>query len=188
MPEPASPKAALRRHHLALRDALDPLERETLSARVCRHIADHCRKRGIRAVAAFWPLGSELDLRPLVDANPFLNFYFPRIVARDPPRLAWGSRPLGPGTWGLQEPLEAPFAAPPVQLILVPGLAFAADGQRLGYGKGFYDVVLRDLPPDVATLGAGFALQAVPSLPASPLDVPVGGLVDENGIRWINRA
>lgn len=188
MPEPPSPKAALRRHHLALRDALDPLEREALSARVCRHLAAHCREREIRTVAAFWPLGSEVDLRPLLDANPFLSFYFPRIVSRKPPLLAWGTRPLGPGAWGLQEPLEAPFDAPPVQLVLVPGLAFAADGQRLGYGKGFYDVVLRDLPPEVETLGTGFARQGVPALPASPLDVPVRGLVDENGIRWISRA
>lgn len=187
MPEP-SPKTALRRRHLALRDALDPLEREALSARVCRHVAAHCRERGITRVAAFWPLGSEVDLRPLVDANPFLTFFFPRIASRTPPVLSWGLRPLGPGTWGLEEPLEAPYAAPPVQLVLVPGLAFAADGHRLGYGKGFYDAVLRDLPPEVETLGAGFALQRVEALPASPQDVPVRGLVDEHGIRWINPA
>ena len=184
MPEP-SPKAALRRHHSALRDALPPLDREVLSARVCRHVDALCRERGYRSVAAFWPLGSEIDLRPLVDANPFLDFLFPRIVKKDPPRLAWGPRPLGPGTWGLQEPLEAPFATPPVQLVLVPGLAFAADGHRLGYGKGFYDEVLRRLPPGVATLGAGFSFQRVASLPATPGDVPVRGIVDEDGIRWI---
>ena len=124
-----------------------------------------CEARGIRTLAAFWPLGSEVDLRPLVDAHPFWTFLFPRVAAKEPPTLAWGPRPLALGAWGLQEPLEAPFALPPVQLVLVPGLAFAADGHRLGYGRGFYDRVLANLPPGVATLGTGFSFQRLPSVP-----------------------
>ncbi len=181
MPDPRD-KAALRRHHLALRDAVDPLERALWSAEACRHLGAFCQGRGIHAIAAFWPLGSEIDLRPLMDAHPFWTFFFPRIVEKDPPTLAWGPRPLGPGAWGLQEPLAAPHPSPPVQLVLVPGLAFAADGHRLGYGRGFYDAVLPALAPDVLTLGAGFGIQRCESLPVGPRDVPVKGLANEEGI------
>lgn len=176
-------KAALRRHHLALRDAVDPLERALWSAEACRHLAAFCKARGIHAVAAFWPFGSEIDLRPLLDAHPFWTFLFPRIVEKAPPTLAWGPPPLGPGAWGLQEPLASPFASPPVQLVLVPGLAFAADGHRLGYGRGFYDAVLPGLAPEVLTLGAGFGIQKCESLPAGPGDFPVKGLADEDGVK-----
>ncbi len=177
-------KAALRRRYLALRDSVDPLERATWSASACRHLADFCEARSIHSLAVFWPLGSEIDLRPLMDAHPFWTFHFPRIVSKDPPRLAWGPRPLGPGAWGLQEPLAAPFALPPVQLVLVPGLAFAADGHRLGYGRGFYDSVLAGLPPEVATLGVGFACQRCDRLPTGPTDLPVGGMADQCGITF----
>lgn len=183
MPEHVA-KAALRRHYLALRDAADPLERAAWSAAACRHIAAHCEARGIHSLAAFWPLGSEIDLRPLVDSHPFWTFHFPRIASANPPTLTWGLPPLGPGTWGLREPLEAPCPLPPVQLVLVPGLAFAGNGHRLGYGKGFYDGVLSALPQDVATLGTGFAFQRCADLPVRPGDVPVRGLVNEDGIDW----
>ncbi|BDU72426.1 5-formyltetrahydrofolate cyclo-ligase [Mesoterricola silvestris] len=182
---PESGKAALRRHYLALRDGLDPLERALWSAQACRHLAAFCEARAIHSVAAFWPLGSEIDLRPLLDAHPFWTFHFPRIVEKAPPTLAWGPRPLGPGAWGLQEPLAAPHAVPPVQLVLVPGLAFAGDGHRLGYGRGFYDAVLPALGPGVVTLGTGFGVQHCPALPTGPGDVPVMGFADEAGVRLL---
>jgi len=108
------------------------------------------------------------------------------VAGLDPPRLAWGPGPLEPGTWGLQEPAAAPHALPPVQLLLVPGLAFAADGHRLGYGKGFYDAVLAGLRPEVIVLGVGFELQRCERLPASPQDRPVQGLATEAGITWVH--
>jgi 5-formyltetrahydrofolate cyclo-ligase len=184
MPDPDA-KAALRRRFLALREALEPARRAEWSAMACDHVAALCEARSIAAVAAFWPLGTEVDLRPLMDAHPSIAFHFPRIFSRNPPVLAWGPPPLGPGPWGLREPLHPPFAVPPVQLVLVPGLAFAADGHRLGYGKGFYDAALAVLPADVLTLGIGFSCQRTPVLPTGPGDVAIQGFADETGLTWI---
>jgi 5-formyltetrahydrofolate cyclo-ligase len=181
MPEPTA-KAELRRRFKAQRDAAAG-DRAAWSLRVCAHIAAFCAGRGIRRVGSFGPFGSEVDLSPL-EQMP-LELFFPRVVGQDPPRLAWGPGPLAPGTWGLQEPAAAPHPLPPVQLLLVPGLAFAADGHRLGYGKGFYDAVLAGLPADVIVLGAGFGLQCCDRLPASPQDRPVQGVVTEEGISWV---
>ena len=178
-------KAELRKHFKALRDGCPAGDRAAWSLRACAHLADFCAGRGIQRVGAFAPFGSEVDLRPLQDAAPGLTFYFPRVASLDPPRLTWGTAPLAPGTWGLLEPVDAPHAQPPVQLLLVPGLAFAADGHRLGYGKGFYDAVLAALPEQTAVLAVGFELQRCPGLPAGPLDRPVQGLVTEAGLSWI---
>ena len=182
MPEPAT-KADLRKRFKALRDGSPAAERSAWSLRICAHVAAFCAGRGLRRVGSFGPFGSEVDLRPLADGQ--LELFYPRVAGLDPPRLAWGPGPLVPGTWGLQEPASAPHALPPVELLLVPGLAFAADGHRLGYGKGFYDKVLDALPGDVFILGVGFELQRCERLPASPLDRPVQGLVTETGIGWI---
>jgi 5-formyltetrahydrofolate cyclo-ligase len=117
--------------------------------------------------------------------QPGLSFFFPRIASVEPPRLTWGAQPLEPGSWGLMEPVTAPHSLPPVQLLLVPGLAFADDGQRLGYGKGFYDAVLEGLDPAVVTVGVGFAFQRCRRLPADARDRPVQALVNEQGLTWL---
>ena len=175
-------KRELRQRFKALRDNASPQERLLASAQICHHLATLCSARGIVTVGAFWPFGSEVDLRPLMAACPSIAFFFPRITGRTPPRLSWGPQPLEPGAWGLLEPILAPDPLPPVQLLLVPGLAFAADGHRLGYGRGFYDAVLEGLGEEVLTLGVGFRFQQCPTLPAAPHDRAVQGQVDEGGI------
>jgi len=185
---PEATKADLRRRYLALREAADPSDRARWSAQACAHLRRLLRERGIREVAAFWPFGAEIDLRPLWEAEPGIRWVFPRVARKSPPALAWGLPPLVPGTWGLMEPAEAPWEAPPAGLVLVPGLAFAGDGHRLGYGRGFYDGVLAALPPGVPTLGVGFAFQRCALLPTRPGDVPVQGFADETGIVWRDRA
>ena len=178
-------KAELRKRYKALRDAAPAELRAGWSQAVCAHVAAFCAGRGIRSVAVFGRFGSEVDLAPLRSAVPPLAFYFPRVAGMDPPRLAWGQPPLEPGTWGLMEPVSAPHALPPVQLVLVPGLAFTADGHRLGYGKGFYDAMLAALPAEVAVLAVGFELQRCDRLPTGPTDHPVPGLATEAGITWL---
>jgi len=181
-------KAGLRRRCKALRDGCPAETRAAWSGALCGHLAAFCAERGIQRVGSFGPFGSEVDLRPLAAALPGLELWFPRVAGLAPPRLTWGRPPLVPGSWGLLEPAAAPLAAPPVQLLLVPGLAFAADGHRLGYGRGFYDAVLAALPAEVRVLGVGFELQRCDRLPASALDRPVQGLASERGIRWITPA
>jgi len=179
-------KAGLRTRFKALRDACPAVQRAAWSQAIREHLAAFCAGRGIRRVGSFGPFGSEVDLGPLAALG--LELWFPRVAGSRPPRLAWGRPPLVPGTWGLLEPAAAPLPAPPVELLLVPGLAFAADGHRLGYGRGFYDAVLAALPAEVRVLGVGFELQRCDRLPASALDRPVQGLASERGIRWITPA
>ena len=177
-------KSEFRSHFRRLRNGAPPEARAAWSEAICGRLAEFCLSRRIRRIGAFWPLGSEIDLRPLVQGHPDWVFTFPRITSTEPPRLAWGPEPLEPGLFGLLEPVHAQHFLPPVQLLLVPGLAFDARGFRLGYGKGFYDALLDHLPGDVITLGVGFELQRTPRLPVSPQDLPVQGLMTEEGLTW----
>ena len=60
---------------------------------------------------------------------------------------------------------------PKVDLIVVPALAVAPTGHRLGYGGGFYDVMLPDFCPPATAVVVAFDFQLVAELPAEPHDV-----------------
>jgi len=177
-------KRELRRHYLELRDSCPAEDRKRDSLTICQTIADFCGSRGLTRIAAFWPLGSELDLRPLIQGHPAWRFYFPKVASSTPPRLTWGTKPLEPGPWGLMEPALAQHSTPPVQVMLVPGLAFDEQGFRLGYGKGYYDAAISRLPRELITLAVGFEFQRSRALPRDPHDLAVQGLVTELGITW----
>ncbi|MGC4094255.1 MAG: 5-formyltetrahydrofolate cyclo-ligase [Polyangiaceae bacterium] len=48
----------------------------------------------------------------------------------------------------------------------------AADGQRLGYGAGFYDVTLPDFVPPAQSLIVAYDFQLLSEIPSLPHDVP----------------
>jgi 5-formyltetrahydrofolate cyclo-ligase len=175
-------KPELRAHLKTRRDALPAASREAWSQAVSNHLDRLCRNRRLTRIGAFWPFGSEIDLRPAVSAHPDWQWFFPRVVSTQPPRLAWGTEPLEKGQWGLMEPTLAQHFLPPVQLLLVPGLAFDDDGYRIGYGRGFYDALLARLPEEVFTVGVGFEAQMHVSVPVEPHDWPVQALLSECGL------
>jgi len=181
-------KFELRQQMKALRNGLDPDIRQQLSNRICQRITDFCLSRRIHRIGAFWPYGSEVDLRPLVQAHPDWTFFFPRISSTHPPRLIWGPEPLEAGMFGLQEPIHAQHFLPPVQLLLLPGLAFDSEGYRLGYGMGFYDAVLERLSEDVIAMAVGFSCQRCAELPRDPQDLPVQVLMTEQGVESFSSA
>jgi 5-formyltetrahydrofolate cyclo-ligase len=117
---------------------------------------------------------------------------FPRMSAKDRPldfhRVPDGEV-LKPGAFGVHEPASH---WPPVtpHLLLVPLLAFDADGHRLGYGGGFYDRTLQALRrgAHVRAIGVAYAGQQTASLPHEPHDMALDGILTEQGLRMFSGA
>lgn len=179
-------KAEFRAHLKARRDALPTASREAWSQAICGHLDHLCRSRRLTRIGAFWPFGSEIDLRPAVVAHPDGLWFFPRVASTQPPRLAWGTEPLEKGQWGLMEPALAQHVLPPVQVLLVPGLAFDENGYRMGYGRGFYDALLAKLSDEIFTIGVGFDAQMHLPVSVEPHDWPVQALLSERGLRVLD--
>ncbi|MCH8001431.1 MAG: 5-formyltetrahydrofolate cyclo-ligase [Proteobacteria bacterium] len=136
-------------------------------------------------VSAYWPIGSEVDPRPLMhrlheDGHPIA---LPVVVARGRPLVfrAWRSGdPLEPAGLGTREPLaDRPELTP--RVLIVPLLAFDRAGYRLGYGGGFYDRTLTGLRRAGETLAVGvaYAAQEVAEVPHDGDDQPLDWLVTE---------
>ena len=78
------------------------------------------------------------------------------------------------GLYGINEPAIKEFiASEALDLVVVPGVAFDRNGNRLGRGKGYYDKFLRNLPKRSTSLGLAFDFQVLPTLPTSKTDVSV---------------
>ena len=81
------------------------------------------------------------------------------------------------GYSGIPEPLEdGPVADDSTALVLMPGLAFDAQGHRLGYGGGFYDKFLEQ-EPDHPTLALCYEFQMLPHLDTEAHDIPVDSVL-----------
>jgi 5-formyltetrahydrofolate cyclo-ligase len=86
------------------------------------------------------------------------------------------------GDFGVREPETWPggrVVAPElIDIVLVPGLAFDAQGNRLGQGGGWYDKVLR-LAPQALKMGIAYECQLVPQVPHEAHDVRMDIIVTQ---------
>ena len=77
------------------------------------------------------------------------------------------------GYANIPEPIaDGPIADDKTALVLMPGMAFTKNGDRMGYGGGFYDKFLAS-EPDHPTLALCYDFQMVESLPTEEYDIPV---------------
>lgn len=180
-------KASLRRRILAQRDALSPVLRQAGSAKILRSILDLPGYRSANVVAAYASFGSEIDtwgfLRDALQAGKVL--LLPRVDRQrhrlDLYRVHDLESDLAEGVWGIREPAVHCGAVPPpsVEFMLVPGVAFTPQGDRLGYGGGYYDRLLTQLGPGTPRVAAAFELQVVDGLPVAGHDQRVHCVVTE---------
>jgi len=105
-------------------------------------------------------------------------------------------RELAPGSFGVPEPVkevvekkENRFSPGRADLVIVPGVAFDEKGNRIGYGKGYYDKFLKKTSK-ARTVALAFEFQVVPEIPTENHDVTVQKIITEKriidcaGNRW----
>ena len=179
--ELAARKAALRTEMMGLRAGLDPALGTLLAAHVLRS--------GIvpsgAVVGGFWPMAHEIDILPLLHG---LHERGHRLCLPETtkPGTALVFREWRPGAAmvrGRYNTLHPAGAEMVPDFLLIPLLAFDAQGHRLGYGGGYYDRTLAGLP-DAFRLGCAFAAQEVGDVPAEATDLPLQAVATENGIKY----
>ncbi len=80
---------------------------------------------------------------------------------------------LEENSWGIPEPVsDGPVASDTTALVLMPGLAFTKNGDRMGYGGGFYDKFLAS-ESNHPTVALCYAFQLVDEIPTDDYDIPV---------------
>lgn len=186
-PAATATKGAIRqtiRHLLATAAPADLARR---SAVIRQRLVAHPWWGEARTIALFAPLPTEPDLAPLWREAPAKRLCLPRVAGdrlvfyhvADPtgPAALAALAALAAGPLGIrQPPASAATQIEPaaIDLVIVPGLAFTAAGDRLGRGGGHYDRFLAQPALRARRLAVCFACQILPALPREPHDQPVG--------------
>ena len=144
------------------------------------------------AIGGYWPIGEEMDVRPLLRSLYAKGHVCALPVARRRQALAYHrwtpEAQLTQGVFGIMMPDHAtPIVVPDV--ILAPVLAFDARGGRIGYGGGYYD---RTVPAIRARkkllfIGIAYAAQEVSRVPTDEFDKRLNWIVTETQARRVER-
>lgn len=181
---PPELKDRLRSEAFARRDGLDPDFRTDAA----RSIADQALAlpdlKDATPVGGYWPIRSEVDPRPLMEAllDRGQDVALSQILH---PHLSWRLWQPGDvlvkGGFGVREPgPDAPEVFPVA--LLVPLVAFDRRGGRIGYGKGHFDRAIAALETKhpILTVGLAYAVQEIEQVPVEPHDRLLDVIITES--------
>lgn len=149
-----------------------------------------------QVIAAFWPLGDEPDLRPLMSQwdDSEITVALPVMAGAAMPLQFHRWHPemeLATAQFGVMQPQASQPCIPDV--VLVPTLGFTTAGDRIGYGQGYYDRTLghlNSLGHHPVTIGIAWSEGAIenidPGYQPAPHDHRLDGVLTPAG--WVGSA
>lgn len=189
-PNPSSSKdekSELREKLKLIRDSVDSGLAETASQGVWNILKDRPEFLKAKGIGAFASIPHEINTYPILEntLSSGKRLYLPKVNKEKSYFEFYpvtDLKNLKTGPFGIQEP-TSPKAADweEMDMVLVPGLAFDRKGNRLGFGKGFYDRVLPLLKKTCLVIGLGYSFQLVEQVPTGTHDAPVRAVLCEKG-------
>lgn len=176
------------------RNVLTRAQREEYSRKICENLRAFVKTVNPKVIYFYYPLGSEVNLLPL--AEEFLKEEYSAEAAVPEGRVIAFPRTCGDtmefypvtslsdfveGRFHIMEPMGELPLTEPEPLVVVPGLGFDRQGNRMGYGKGFYDRYFARFP-SCRKMGAAFETQIVEEIPAQAHDIIMDFVVTEKGV------
>ena len=157
---------------------------EKWSKLICQNIINSEFYQKAQIVYAYMALPDEVDLSVLIDDALCKNktVYVPKVVPNSNKMIFfdYSKCQFENGSFGILEPKtedikEEKITGDQTVIFLVPGRVFGEDGERIGRGKGFYDIYLSNFlktqKKSVLVAGVCFPIQIGKQVPTTEHDI-----------------
>jgi 5-formyltetrahydrofolate cyclo-ligase len=166
----AAAKHRVREQFRTARESLSPREVSVASIALCERLAAWGVLQKACTVLTYIAFRNEIDLSPLLELLPGIEWVIPRVVGRHLVLHPYDPKRLVPHQYGMLEP---PAGSPVIDpatpdVVLVPGVAYDRRGGRMGFGGGFYDGFLPTTP--ALRVGITYDVCLVDELPCDEHD------------------
>lgn len=176
-------KKEIRKTILAKRKALSTEVLETNSKVISEKVMAHPKYQAADTVFAYIDAKGEVQTKALIEDawnkgktvvvpkvhGDIMKFY--KIASYDD---------LEAGDFGIQEPKAEcdEVTVSEKSIVIMPGVAFDRKGNRIGYGKGYYDKYFSQYP-EVYKIAIAFSMQTVDEIPADEFDIKANCVITD---------
>lgn len=173
-------KKELRKYIKELKHSMPDDLRQKESLSICEAILADEHIGSTQCVMAYYPLPDEPDIVPAITElyRRGKHVLLPAVAGENIELREFNAKgKLDEGAYHILEPRQHSALSPHnIDVVLVPGVAFTADGKRLGRGKGYYD---RFLPQTLNAwkIGIAFPFQLVDEIETDAYDCPVDQVI-----------
>lgn len=181
------PKNVLRTRMLAARDRLGSDERLQAGSLILKALSALPEYKAAVTVALYAEFRGEVPtgqmIRQALASGKVV--LLPAVVGNSLVfRCIEGEDDLAPGCFGIEEPKSScrTIAPEAIDLFVIPGVAFDLKGNRVGYGKGYYDRSLHRFEAGGRLIGICYDFQLVDEIVGQPHDVIMDRVITERRV------
>lgn len=173
-------KKELRFEMLTKRGKFPKVEKDPYDTWISVELIERIKKIKPKVVHVYLPMGKEIDITPVIEY--LLAVKIKVIAPKTLPkrklenRVLYSLQQLEAGVFGTTHPLSSNVYDGPIDLIIIPGLAFDAANYRLGYGGGYYDNFLVNFPT-AYKVGIFYPFQQVEHVPIEDHDIQLDEII-----------
>ena len=185
-------KYQIREEILRIRNSLSETEIVSSSNIISDKVISTKEFKKAQSIGTYYPIRSEVKTFEIIKyaLATKKTIGLPRII--DSNRIAFfkimensfEDIKLTKGKYGILENLMSDSIVEEMDLLIIPGIAFDLQGNRIGYGKGYYDRFLSTRKVSYI-MGLAFENQIIKKIPTTENDIPVDVLVTENRIIFV---
>ena len=182
-------KEEIRREILRIRNSLSENEIVGNSNIISNRVISTKEYKNSASIGIYYPIGSEVNtfeiirhtlatekaisLPRIIDSNRIVFF---KIIEN-----SFEDIKMTKGKYGILENSMSDSIMEEMDLLIVPGIAFDLQGNRIGHGKGYYDRFLSQRKANYI-IGLAFENQIINKIPKTEYDIPVNVLFTEKRI------
>jgi len=188
-------KKTLRKQVLEKRRSIPSSEKKGKDDLIKHNLFNFTGLREAKTVLFYVSFGAEVDTISMIDESlkmgkkvivPKVDKESHRLILYEIKDL----RELSPGFMGIPEPSlpdERIRQIKDVDLAIIPGTAFDYSGNRLGYGAGYYDILLSGSEKKIPFIALAYEEQLVDSIPSETHDVKVNIIITDKQVIRIKK-
>ncbi len=178
-------KQSLRQHAKNVRNNVNSDE---ISTSICENIRKTKEFQASKNIMIYYPFGSEINILGLLD-DTSKNWILPKVTGDEIDVYFYSKEDiLSNNQWKIPEPCleEKKTSKKIIDMVILPGLCADKNGFRIGYGLGFYDRFLRNVPNNCVKLIPVVSELFCEEVPKDLWDEPLDIVVTEKEIFKIN--
>ena len=179
-------KSELRKEIIERRKFLDENTVISASETIVKTLQSLPELQNTKVVLSYMPYGKEVDIKSLNQwiLNQGKTLCLPRVISKMEmePRIVNNiKQSFHKSGFGILEPTEDNelINISKIDLVLVPGLAFDKNGNRMGHGNGYYDRFLSSCSTSTIFIGVAYSFQVFNTIPFDKYDVKIHKLITE---------
>lgn len=177
-------KKELRKEIIKKRDELDYTEKTIKDKKIIEKLKDTKEYKEAKGIFVYIGFGSEINTKILIEdaLEDGKEVCVPKVIKKDMVFIKINSlENLVTSSYGILEPVgdKNNFNVDNLGLIIMPGLAFDKQGNRLGYGGGYYDKFLSNNKINVKKIALAYDFQILDKVPSEEHDIKVDSIITE---------